>query len=96
MVKYKKNLYKIFLCSPFLASECSDVRKNANFFKNNIIFHLSKLINPDNINILPFKYLKKIENKNLKKKKKNKNGELGIGDWGLGIGDWGLGPFPIP
>ena len=45
------------------------IYKYTNYPIDNIIFHLSKLINPDNINILPFKYLKKIENKNLKKKK---------------------------
>jgi len=27
---------------------------------------------------------------------RNKNKDMGIGDWGLGIGDWGLGPIPNP
>ena len=45
------------------------IYKYTNYPIDNILFHLSKFINPDNINILPFKYLKKVENKNLKKKK---------------------------
>ena len=45
------------------------IYKYTNYPIDNIIFHLSKLINPDHINIIPFKYLKKIENKNLKNKK---------------------------
>ena len=40
------------------------IYKYSNYPIDNIIFHISKFINPDNINILPFKYLKNIEHKN--------------------------------
>ena len=26
----------------------------------------------------------------------NKNGDWGLGDWGLGIGDWAQSPIPNP
>ena len=39
------------------------IYKYSNYPIDNIIFHISKFINPDNINILPFKYLKNIEHK---------------------------------
>ena len=40
------------------------IYKYSNYPIDNIIFHISKFINPDNINILPFKYLKNIKHKN--------------------------------
>ena len=40
------------------------IYKYSNYPIDNIIFHISKFINPNNINFLPFKYLKNIKLKN--------------------------------
>ena len=45
------------------------IYKYTNYPIDYIVYHLSKYINPDHKNIIPFKYLKKVENKNEQNKK---------------------------